>query len=181
MLGLVFLFAVIWKVLGGEYWDGTFWEYSLLTSPRTKVPAQLLGNLSPTVIADNIAALRSLVDPLANVDAITLAGSESLRGPAITIGWFGLLLEALIAIAFLVPAPSSVPVHTIRAALMLVFLGVFLFVPVLGFAWILVALTVASIPRGELESLKIAVIAAALGIVMIDGVRVFVYAALDRG
>jgi hypothetical protein len=67
LIALVFLFAVGWKLIGGEYLDGEFLHYTLQTDSRLAVPAQVVGGLDAADLATNRnieQVLRQFPDPV---------------------------------------------------------------------------------------------------------------------
>jgi hypothetical protein len=48
-----FLFATIWKILAGEYWDGAFLHYTFLADDRVESVATAIGGLSPNALPQN--------------------------------------------------------------------------------------------------------------------------------
>ena len=53
LVGLCFLFALAWKLIGGEYLDGTFFEHTLITDARFADVATRFGGLSDAQLEEN--------------------------------------------------------------------------------------------------------------------------------
>jgi hypothetical protein len=102
IIGSLFAFAAGWKLRSGQFLDGSFFRYSLLFDGRFETPARLLGGTSRAALHANHDGLRAL-------DATGVTGELALReGPhnqlvaEIFTGW-GVIIEATVAMAFLVP------------------------------------------------------------------------------
>ena len=105
LLGLCFGFAAAWKFLGGEYLDGSFTGYLLLTNPR---PSSVIPGLSvPTEILEiNRTALEAQGALPGQVQPVPLEGfSPDVQLAAVLMSLWTIGIELLIAVAFLLPLP----------------------------------------------------------------------------
>jgi hypothetical protein len=149
LVGLAFVFAVLWKtMLSPDFLDGRFFRVTLLTDPRFGDAAQLIGGLSSEQLAANRKALQLLP-----------AGAELLQPPSIheparfrllaTAATWGIVaLESAVALAMLLPA------WTVRSGFrhvaLLLFCGAtYLFAPVAGFGWLLLAMGVGQLDETQ--------------------------------
>lgn len=151
LIGLAFAFAVIWKMcLSPDFLDGRFFRVTLLTDPRFGDAAQLIGGLSSDQLAANRDAL--LVHP---------EGTELLEPPIVfepprlrllaTMSTWGITaLEAAVAALMLMPATAFTTLRTLRHVALLLFCGVtYLFAPVAGFGWLLLAMGVSQLEQQQ--------------------------------
>jgi hypothetical protein len=149
LIGLAFVFAVLWKtMLSPDFLDGRFFRVTLLTDPRFGDAAQLIGGLSSGQLAANRKALQLLP-----------AGAELLQPPAIdeparfrllarAATWGIVALEAAVALAMLLPA-SAVRSGFRHVALLLFCGTTYLFAPVAGFGWLLLAMGVGQLDETQ--------------------------------
>ena len=103
LLGLCFAFATAWKFLGGEYLDGSFPGYLLLTDPH---PSSLIPGLSipPEVLETNRQALAEQAAAGVSGAAVRLEGvTRGVQTVAVMMGLWTIAIELLIATAFLLP------------------------------------------------------------------------------
>lgn len=147
LLGLVFLFAVIWKVLAGEYVDGSFLHFVFLTDRRVEVPARIVGGLETYVLPVNrlvVLALKEL--PHIGIQ-MTLETSSLLRVTALWASYWALLIEGVVALAFLLPTRVRLS-QSVRDFSLILFIGTTYFLlPVTGFAFIITVMGFAQCPQ----------------------------------
>ena len=142
LTGLVFLFATFWKLLSGEYLNGSFLHYTFLTDDRVATFASLVGRLNPGVLSQNRLLESTLkVMPDSSL-SVTLETSEALRTFTLSASYWTLLIEGAVAAAFLL-----VGVHwlaRIRDWLLMLFVATTYFLlPVLGFAYVIIIMGLA--------------------------------------
>ena len=140
LIGLAFVFAVLWKaVLSPDFLDGRFFRVTLLTDPRFGDAAQLIGGLSSQQLADNRKALDVLPAGTELLDPPTVDEPARLRWLATAATWGILALESAVAITMLLPATALR--SSVRHVMLLLFCGTtYLFAPVAGFGWLLLAM-----------------------------------------
>jgi hypothetical protein len=146
LIGLTFLFATGWKILAGEYWNGAFLHYTFLTDPRLEAIAIWIGRLNPDVLPQNrLLELTLKLIPQAAASA-TLMSSSSLQLFTRVSSYWTLLIEASVAVAFLVPGVRW------RDLLLMLFIATTYFIlPVLGFAYILIIMGLAQYPTRQVK------------------------------
>lgn len=150
LVGTLFAFAAGWKLLSGQFADGTFFRYTLLFDDRFATVARLIGDTSPSMLRANVEALQSL-------DAAGRAGDISLQeGPGnqlladVFTGW-GILIESAVAAAFLLPLRERW--GWVRHALLIAFAATtYLIVPIGGFGTLLLVLGAAQATNGALRA-----------------------------
>lgn len=143
LLGLVFLFATVWKLLlSPDFTDGRFFRLTLLTDARFENLAVLAGGMTFDAWAANDAAVDALLAGEVPPEATRLAEPPALRRLAGALTAFTGLVEAALATAFLAPLGSRLA--RARHALLLLFTATtFSFATVRGFGWLLVCLGLA--------------------------------------
>lgn len=148
LIGGTFVFATAWKIGGGEFVNGVFWEGMLLTDDRLSVAAQLLGGLSPAVLQENLVALTSFSDPVSGPSSIALQSSVEIDVLARRLSWIGMGLEGAIAALFILP--QRFMSQWIRIGALLAFqIGVYSALPVPGFGWVLGVMAIAHTPQQQ--------------------------------
>jgi hypothetical protein len=142
LVGSAFLCAVVWKaVLAPDYLDGRFFRVTLSTDDRL-APVAMAAGLSPVQLQANRAALEPLPAGLEVLDGPVLVEPPRFRQVAAALTWGGLALEALVALAFLLPVSARWP--SLRHILLLAFcVATYAFAPVAGFGWLLIVLGLA--------------------------------------
>ncbi len=137
LIGLCFGFAVAWKIMGGQYSDGSFLKYTLLLDSRAEVMTTLFCDIE----LRDLRANRSLVSLLTRYPeeglGMTLCSNSSVDRLATCLSWWTLAIELIIASQFLL---CSRPGWLANGSL-LVFVSTTYFVfPVVGFGSILALL-----------------------------------------
>ncbi len=142
LIGLVFAFATLAKLLSPDYLDATFFRVTLLTDPRFEAASLLLGGLTPEGLEEQRALLEQHVDgpaPTSPEAPPRPPRFETLARIA-TVGT--LVLEAAVAVAFLWP-PGRGPSRARHAVLLLFCVTTYALATVAGFGWLLLAMGVA--------------------------------------
>ena len=139
LIGGAFALAVLWKVaLSPDYLDGRFFQVILLTDTRFADFAQVVGGLSPEVLADLRAYVQGgLSDPelLPQMPArfVWLAHGMTL---------WTVLIEGAVALSFIWPGERGLT--SLRNLFLLGFcLTTYTVVPVEGFGWLLLSMGIA--------------------------------------
>ena len=142
LIGLVFLFATVWKATSIVYLSDTNFHFLLLTDFRFFPLANLLAGVSPEVFEANrdaLAGMNTLQSP------ITLQATDGVAALATFLTRWTVILEGLIALLFLIPKGRVVTV--VRHVTLLGFVVV-TYPPtnVIQFGWIIVVMGLASSP-----------------------------------
>lgn len=139
LVGLVFAFAAVWKLVSPDFLDGSFLGATLLLDPRFEAATRWLTGLSPAAIDAQRALLRAHVD---GVPAAAVAGLElsprflwAARGAT----WWTFAIEASVATAFLWPADRG-PARVRDATLLCFAITTYAVATVAGFGWLLLAM-----------------------------------------
>jgi hypothetical protein len=139
LIGLAFLFATLWKAISGDYLEGAFFHYSLLEDERFGFVAKYLGGLTDEIILANYQAMQRLLAPDSSLVMIQLQGSPWISVIAQFLTWWTILIEGVIATAFLWPKDKWISKW--RDILLFLFLlTTYAVTPVIGFGWILIAM-----------------------------------------
>ena len=137
LLGLVFLFATLWKGLTPNYVDGRFFANALVTDPRFEDFTLLSGGLDPQTLYHNRDVLELAID------------ARTIEPPAFRvlvnlITWWTLVIEGLLAVVWLLPARSLAGRQ--RHWLMVLFcVSTYAVATVAGFGWLIVAMAVTTL------------------------------------
>lgn len=109
LLGLSFCFAALWKIMAGEYINGSFFHYSFLTRfiDSDSVPL-ITWILSPVELAENIRLKQVLQHLPVNNGSVALTTSNSIRYFSHLLSLWTLLIEAVIGVAFLFNQPKFI-------------------------------------------------------------------------
>ena len=149
LIGLAFLMGVVWKgALSPDYLDGRFFRVTLLTDERFTDATLLLGGLTGEQLDGNREYLSPLPEGAELLDPPPLVEPRAFRRLAAASTWGVLGLEALVALAFLLPLRGRAV--TLRHLLLLLFCVVtYAFAPVPGFGWLLLAIGLAACGPGQ--------------------------------
>lgn len=148
LIGCVFAFATVWKLISPDFLDGSFLGATLLLDPRFADAAAWIGDLSPQQIDAAGALLLAHVDgvPPSDVAGVALPARLWLFARAATFST--LALEASVAIAFLWPGGRG-PARVRNAALLTFAVVTYAVATVAGFGWLLLALGLAQCEPGR--------------------------------
>lgn len=171
MIGLTFVFAAFWKVAGGAFLDGRFFEFMLLTDARLEAFAERFGGLAEGNIAESRQTFEQVQAAAGPPRAAELTTSTEVRGLALLMSWWGLAIEAAIAVVYLVPSESRW-VRGARVWTVVAFCATtYLLLPVVYFAAALIVMAIAAAPRRYVKwlLLTLAVVATWTGFVALWG------------
>jgi hypothetical protein len=142
LIGLCMLLAALWKLVMPDYRDGSFFGFSLLADERLAHFTAVVAGLDAKSLSDNRlleGLLREGHLVGATVQSVALSGAASVGWIAWAMTVWTVLIEGLIAAAFL--APDSCRTATFRNVLLLAFAATtYLIAPVRGFGWMLMLL-----------------------------------------
>jgi len=130
-----FVFAVAWKLLAGEYVDGSFLHHTSLTDGRVQVAASAVGGIEPSHLRMN-RQLSGLIQTWPSESAVVyLRSSERMNTVALVASYWTLAIESAVAILGAIPRFNRFVAKDV--ALMLFVLTTYFLLPVVGFATIL--------------------------------------------
>lgn len=136
LIGLTFLFAVIWKIIAPDYINGDFFKYTFLTDQRLASAAVFIGGLELEQLEANRNARQFMADvPVPDQD-IKVQSTPGVDVLAIITTWWVLIIESLVAIAFLSREQWLISYY--RDVIFIVFIiTTFSVAPVIGFGLVL--------------------------------------------
>lgn len=145
LIGLAFLFALAWKILGGEYLDGSFFRGIMLIDDRFWLFTKSITHISAE-------ALESFDDLLAyfeifpsEVSHLAFVPTAALQPYAIGMSGWTLFIEGVIAVSFLLRREFFFT--NLRNWFLVLFLATtYVLAPVSGFAIILCIMGLAQVP-----------------------------------
>lgn len=142
MIGLVFGLAVVWKAITPDYLSGQFFEFELLADSRFSIISTALAGMSVQQLTENNYLLGQLTAHDGILTEVRLQ-SAPLVGPiAALVTWWTILIEAVIALLFLLPDRPLL--HRLRDASLLLFaVTTYSVANVIGFGWLLMIMGVA--------------------------------------
>ncbi len=148
LLGLVFAFAVVWKVISPDYLDGRFFRVTLAVDPRFEAFTQLAAGLGSDELAAQRGFLVQHVDDALGIVETGPPEPARLRAVALAATWATFAAEVAVALAFLGPLGRGL--SRWRDPLLLAFsAGTYAVAPVEGFGWLLLALGLAQCDRAR--------------------------------
>lgn len=165
LVGAAFAMAVLWKAgLSADYVDGRFFRVTLLTDERFADASLVFGGLSRDQMAENRKFLEPLPEGAELLHPPTFVEPPRLRAFAAVATWGGLVLEALIAVTFLLPAGERFQVAR-HASLLAFCVTTYALAPVAGFGWLLATMGLAQ-SRPDQRALRGAYVAVFMLILM---------------
>ncbi|MGH9084245.1 MAG: hypothetical protein ACRDYW_02225 [Acidimicrobiales bacterium] len=143
IVGTLFAFAAGWKLLSGQFADGTFFRYSLLFDDRFETVADVVGGTSDSARREGVASVSQLLFGTGRGVARVDEGTRN-EAVALTFTWWGLVIETAVAVTFL--APLRERWGWVRHATLVAFAGTtYLVVPIGGFGTLLLVLGAAMV------------------------------------
>ncbi|MBC7898484.1 MAG: hypothetical protein H7070_00345 [Saprospiraceae bacterium] len=167
LIGLAFLFAVIWKVaLSPDFLDGRFFRVTFLMDPRFENVVLLTGGMTPAQLAESREYLMPLVEGAVLVDEPTLDTSPRFEALVYVSTWGTVFIEAVCALFFLIPLTNRSAVF--QHLLLLMFcLVTYALAPVAGFGWLLLTMGIATVDADS-RSMRGAYISAWILVLLYD-------------
>lgn len=147
MIGLIFLFAAGWKIATADFRSGDFFSLYLLADPRFSLIADVVGGVDPEVFQLNRELIATLYSPTMDVSQVTLELGGRVRGLALVMTYWGIFIEAALAITWLAPLRGRARAAR-HVALLLFCVTTYGLVAITGFAGILLAMA-ASVAEPE--------------------------------
>jgi hypothetical protein len=146
MIGLIFLFAIVWKFLSPDFISGSYFHFTFLTDIRFIEEATLFGDVSRSEIGSNIIKLNEFEN--ASIEQVTLTSSSRIKGLTRLVTWHTVVIELLLAILFLLPARLRLSRY--RNYFLVGFvLTTYLAMPIHSFAWLIIAIGISQVRDDE--------------------------------
>lgn len=148
LIGLVFLFATVWKLTSDAYLDHSMFRLLLISDPRFFGLSHYLGGLEPAQFAQNGTVLTEYVYQAKQLfvpNRIPLVESAGIGAFAAFLTWWTILIEGLIAVLFLIPKENTFTRW--RHAVLIAF-AVTTYPPtnVIHFGWLIMVMGLAACP-----------------------------------
>lgn len=145
LVGLVFLYAVIWKLRTPEFIDGRFLEFSILTDFRLAPLAGMFGIDIETVMQNRqwLSHYTQAGDVMGDVQ---LTAVEGIRAVSLWLSWWTILIEFAVALVFLLP-DKRVKLGCRHGCFLGFIFSTYLLAPVVGFGWALTAMGMSQVKR----------------------------------
>ncbi|MEM7393993.1 MAG: hypothetical protein AAF492_16765 [Verrucomicrobiota bacterium] len=150
LIAFIFLFATLWKIIAGQYLDGSFLHFAFLTDPRVHLFANYTGGLDESVLPQN-RLLKNLIESMPqDMMGVTLESSPRLYTTALISSYWTLLIEGGTALAFLVPRKFRI--GQLSDYLLIFFIATtYVLLPVSGFAFVLALMGFAQCPPEKIR------------------------------
>lgn len=145
LIGLCFLFAVVWKLRTPDFLTGEYYQFAMLTDDRLFSVGQLISGMSPEVYFQNQEAMDRLTAYSSSLDRVGLEGAAMLRPFSMVLVAWTLLVESWIFLSFLWPASSEWGARSRYASLLVFVATTYAAAHVGGYAWILVIMGLAQV------------------------------------
>ena len=149
LIGIAFGFAVFWKVISPEFYDGSVMEYKLLYDFRFRnAVAKPICGMTEAEKQHNLNALKAILSTGSDETNVQLEYPDSISTMATFLTWWTIAIEFALAVAFLLPIRWSISV--LRNGLLILFaISTYLIVPVLGFGNLFMVMGIAQCERNE--------------------------------
>lgn len=145
LIGLCFLWAVVWKLRTPDFRTGEYYQFAMLTDERLFSVGQLFSGMSPGVYFENQAAVEQLTEYSSTLDDVALDGAAVLRPLSLVLVAWTLLVESWIVISHLWPTVSGWGAQSRYASLLVFIATTYAAAHVGGYAWILTIMGLAQI------------------------------------
>lgn len=147
LVGLCFFFATLWKLLSGEYLNGSFLHLTFLLDPRLSSVA-LLGGVSAETLQTNA----DLLSVLQATGPSVLITRPLIAFISHVLSYWTILIEALVALTFLFPQPRWLHQQRDWGLLFFTF-TTYAIIPVFSFAAVLLVLGLAQCEHPQRQRL----------------------------
>ena len=145
LIGFTMLFATLQKLRSINYISGAFFYFTLLTDPRFHMIGGLFSDRFYIDLNINNAQLLKIQETLEPV--YLSGGSPELLFMAQLLTWLTLLIEASVALTFLVPDRWGL--SRFKHLSLIIFCGIYFLVPIKGFASVLLIMGLATLKTNE--------------------------------
>ncbi len=143
LLGLIFAFALLWKIISPDFVNGDFFRHAFLYDDRFSGKMSLLGLIDAETMEFDQVARDALTNFESELTEVSIRLPDKLGPLSLVLTWWTLVLEGLITVCFLVPARFKWT--RLGDLLLMVFIAsTYLIAPVIGFGWLLILMAVIS-------------------------------------
>ncbi len=137
LLGLIFAFALFWKLVTPDFMTGDFFQHAFLYDGRFSAKVELIGILDSDAATFNQVARETLTTPEGDATRVQIRMPPAITELAQFLAWWTIVLEGLVAMCFLAPARFRWT-RTGDYLLMIFVASTYLVAPVIGFGWLLI-------------------------------------------
>lgn len=142
LIGLCFLFATVWKILGGQYHDGAFFVFQFDFDDRFKPwVVGLFGQPPETYDLNAKQFSLTTADPALGT-RFPVSHTPAMVWAALAFGWWTILIEGAIALSFLSSRPRWLFERRDWVLLLFIY-TTYLLTPVFGFGAVLITMGLA--------------------------------------
>lgn len=149
LIGLCFLWAVVWKLRTPDFLTGEYYQFAMLTDERLFSVGQLFSGMSPDVYVQNQEAVNRLTEYASTLDRVSFEGVAVLRPLSLVLVAWTLLVESWIVISHLWPTSSKSSskwgARSQYASLLVFIATTYAAAHVGGYAWILTIMGLAQV------------------------------------
>jgi len=148
LIGLCFLFALIWKIRSPDFLNGDFFTWRFTTDSRLQQFAKSFLGLTDEAIMRNSAVEGLLSNaPIGRSEFIETGAS--VRAMALFAAWYTIVIEATVAVCYLTPRRFGLEKWA-PWALFAFIVTVYPLAPVIGFALLLLSLSIGATQKNRL-------------------------------
>ena len=141
LIGLAFVFALIWKLISPDFLNGNFFEHTFLFDERFASKLKIIGLLGADPIDFNLVAADALTAYDSRLHEVDILTNNKLKLLAKIFSYFTLLLEGIIAVCFFLPGKYKL--SALRDIFLILFiLSTYFLAPVIGFGWVIATLVI---------------------------------------
>lgn len=145
LIGLCFLWAVVWKLRTPDFLTGEYYQFAMLTDERLFSVGQLFSGMSPDVYVQNQEAMERLTAYSTTFDRVSFDGAAFLRPLSLVLVAWTLLVESWIVLSYLWPTASEWGAWSRYASLLVFIATTYAAAHVGGYAWILTIMGLAQV------------------------------------
>ena len=147
LVAVAFSFAVVWKLLAGQYVDGTFFYVTFFTDGRLQNFAGLFGTGGADAVRQTGQAISQLAAYGVDGSTLPIVNDARLLSVAVAMSWAGLAVESAVATLHLLPGARWYwPRHV---SLMAFIAFTYVLLPVVGFGFVLAVMGFAQVDEND--------------------------------
>jgi hypothetical protein len=142
VLGIVFGVATFWKIYYGMYLNGSFFEFTFASDTRFQLLAEMFTDLSFEDIRLNSIITTTYFSEGGQLYSYKTPYTitENTKMAALVMSYYTLIIEGFIALMFILKGLGKIKNNLADYILIFFILTTYVFVPVLGFANVLIAM-----------------------------------------
>ncbi len=145
LIALSMGFAALWKLMGGQYLDGSFLHHTMLTDGRFVEFSNIVTGISLETLRENRVILRLWQSGMLDETAVQLTSNNLAQTISLALSYFTIAIEIFIALTFFLG--DRIPLLWRHAGLMVFILTVYPVATVIGFGAMLIVMALADVPK----------------------------------